>query len=219
MASAGSCAAADFCSEFAGDTDVSFFRVYQGEPASRLIVKKGDLLVVADMSPLVLGHVLLLPVEHHLSFAALIADGRADVRRLISWLKPIYRRTFGEFAVLEHGSSGDERTGACVTHAHWHIVPLSAERIRRSVVEDRLTPVMIPSLADLGKPPWSANPYFYVSDGVWHALFTPTGRQPKQYLRSVIGRLLSISDPEWDYAVVVRKHLLRQTLAMTEWWK
>ncbi|MEV5088691.1 hypothetical protein ACWEQ5_30280 [Streptomyces griseoincarnatus] len=39
-----------------------------------------------------------------------------------------------------------------------------------------------------------------------------------QYLRSVVGRLLGIPDPLWDYALVVRRELLRETMTLTRSW-
>ncbi|GAA3339492.1 hypothetical protein GCM10020358_23490 [Amorphoplanes nipponensis] len=39
-----------------------------------------------------------------------------------------------------------------------------------------------------------------------------------QYLRSVVGRMLDIPDPEWDWSVVVRRHLMRETMRLTSGW-
>jgi diadenosine tetraphosphate (Ap4A) HIT family hydrolase len=217
MASARTCEAADFCSEFAGAADVSFFRVYEGDPATRLIADREGLRLVADMSPLVLGHMLLMPVEHYLSFATVVHERVGAVRRMLSWLKPIYLRTFDRFSILEHGSSDDLPQSACITHAHWHIVPLDLAELSQVIVSDGLSPFRFTELSQLSGP-WCRSSYFYVSDGGDHFLFEPTGGQPKQYLRSVMGRVLSIGDPEWDYAVVVRKDLLRQTLRRTAAW-
>jgi diadenosine tetraphosphate (Ap4A) HIT family hydrolase len=218
MASARSCEAADFCSEFAGAVDVSFFRVYQGDPRSRVIAERGRLLLIADMSPLVAGHMLLLPKEHHLSFATLDGEYFGDVRSAITHICDIYVATFGQFAVLEHGSSGDLAGNACITHAHWHLVPLVAAELCRIIVDDGLIPVRLSDLAELTRPPWSTSPYFLVSDGETHTLFQPMAGSPKQYLRSVMGQALAIAEPEWDYAVVVRKDLLRETLRRTSSW-
>lgn len=218
MASARSCEAADFCSEFAGVRDVSFFRVYEGSPESRLIAESDGLYLIADMSPLVAGHMLMLPAEHHLSFATLAPERLRAVNRILAWLKPAYVRTFGQFAIVEHGSSDDLDHNACITHAHWHIVPLGAARLSQIIVTDGLRPIAISRLADLAGPPWSTSSYFFVSDAERHVLFEPLVGQPKQYLRSVMGRALSMADPEWDYAVIVRKELLRETMRRTESW-
>jgi diadenosine tetraphosphate (Ap4A) HIT family hydrolase len=219
MASARSCEAADFCSEFAGVRDVSFFRVYEGCPESRLIAESDGMHLIADLSPLVVGHMLMLPAEHHLSFATLTHERLRTVNRILSWLKPAYIRTFGQFAIVEHGSSDDLDHNACITHAHWHVVPFDATQLSRIIITDGLRPIGISRLTDLAGPPWSASSYFFVSDADRHVLFEPLAGQPKQYLRSVMGRALSMADPEWDYAVVVRKELLRETMLRTESWR
>jgi diadenosine tetraphosphate (Ap4A) HIT family hydrolase len=218
MASARSCEVADFCSEFAGDADVSFTRVYQGDPRSRLIVERDGLVLIADLSPLVTGHLLLLPARQYLSFAAVAREHLSTITSTIAWLLPIYIRTFGKFVILEHGSSEDIDHSACITHAHWHIVPIAADDLRRIIVADGLQPIVLSRLSELATSPWLSSSYFYVFDGVQHVLFEPVSGYPRQYLRSVMGRALSIDDPEWDYAVVVRKDLLRKTMQMTSSW-
>jgi hypothetical protein len=161
---------------------------------------------------------LMLPAEHHLSFATSAPERLRAVNRILAWLKPAYVRTFGQFAIVEHGSSDDLDHNACITHAHWHIVPLGAARLSQIIVTDGLRPIAISRLADLAGPPWSTSSYFFVSDAERHVLFEPLVGQPKQYLRSVMGRALSMADPEWDYAVIVRKELLRETMRRTESW-
>jgi len=60
--------------------------------------------------------------------------------------------------------------------------------------------------------------YFYVGDSFQHRLYGVGKKMRRQYLRSVAGGLLGIPDPEWDYALVVRKELFRATLSrVTNW--
>jgi len=39
-----------------------------------------------------------------------------------------------------------------------------------------------------------------------------------QYLRSVVGEIIGIPDPLWDYSLVIRKELLRDTVEIASRW-
>src|SRR5262249_3838102 len=123
------CRGADLCDEIAGKSDVSFTRTYQGNPPSRRVAATGNFIVVVDFSPLIIGHLLLLPRRHYLSFAQVLADRTSALEEVLSWLLPAYERTFGKAVILEHGSSRDMNHSACVSHAHWHLVPLNGDHI------------------------------------------------------------------------------------------
>jgi hypothetical protein len=86
------------------------------------------------------------------------------------------------------------------------------------MVADELTPYDLGSLVDLGKSPWTDTPYFFRTHPTGHRVYKPTAITRRQYLRPVVGRTLSIDDPEWDYAVVVRKDYLRTTITMVQQW-
>jgi hypothetical protein len=49
-------------------------------------------------------------------------------------------------------------------------------------------------------------------------VYEPSPATGRQYLRSILGRVLSIDDPEWDYALVVRKDYLRETMSRARLW-
>ncbi len=80
-------------------------------------------------------------------------------------------------------------------------------------------PIDFVSLRDLGRSRWAESPYFFQSFSTRHRVYDPLDGMRRQYLRSVMGRILSIDAPEWDYAVVVRKELLRDTMRLVSHWK
>lgn len=94
------CAGADFCEELTGCGDTSFTRFYEGDPPSRAVCSTENLTLLADMSPLVLGHLLLLPSNHYLSFAQVLSRHEHEVRSFLADFVPLYRETFGEPLIL-----------------------------------------------------------------------------------------------------------------------
>jgi len=210
------CSGADFCQELAGEPETEFGRVYAGDPPSRIIGRSANLALLADMSPLCAGHLLVVSNRHHLSFAEVVSDHGAEVEAFTCEIFDQYQRTFGRAIILEHGSADGIDGSACITHAHWHIVPLSFDATDKILRHDGLTSVDLDRLSDLAVA--GGRPYFFCADQDVRRLYGVGQAMRRQYLRSVAAALLDIPDPEWDYALVVRKDLLRTTLARTERW-
>lgn len=212
------CVGADFCQELAGASDTEFHRVYEGDPPDRIIGRSPNLTLLADLSPLCIGHLLIVPNRHYVSFADLVEGHGREIedftRRTFGW----YRTTFGGPLVFEHGSAAGIDGSACITHAHWHILPLAFDRAHRVMARDGLTSVELRELSDLAVAGRGV-PYFYCADQDSRRLYGVGQVMRRQYLRSVMGALLGIPEPEWDYAVVVRKDLFRMTMSRTARWR
>lgn len=212
------CDGADFCEEIAGATDTSFSRFYEGDPPHRRAWSTANFEVLADMSPLVTGHLLLLPRKHYLSFAQVLGDHPGETEELLSDITMMYRETFGEPLILEHGSGVDEETHACITHAHLHLLPADASAVDELLIRDELSYVDLESITELRNAPWPESPYFLRHHRGRSRVYVPNGNQKRQYLRSVVGTTLNIPDPEWDYAVIIRRDCLRRTMKLVEGW-
>lgn len=212
------CEGADLCQEIAKHPDTSFVRTYEGDPPDRLIAETGGFVLLADMSPLVVGHLLLLPKHHYYSFSALLPNLSGELQLLLRVIKRLYSRTFGEPLVLEHGSSNGSDGNACVTHAHWHLVPVDGAAVEDVIQCDDLACTDLTDIDELGSPRWADRPYYFTSYAGKHRVYEPSPATRRQYLRSVVGHVIGIEDPEWDYAVVTRKDYLRETMSMVAHW-
>lgn len=212
------CEGADLCQELARDTDTSFVRTYQGDPPTRRILETENLALIADMSPLVAGHLLLLPKAHFLSFSGVVRVHLAELEGLVEKIAPRYRDTFGELLILEHGSSVDGHGNACITHAHWHLLPVDGAEVDRLIKADGLTHTDLTDLIELGARRWTEQPYFLRGYDGRMRVYEPSPDTRRQYLRSVVGAVLSIDTPLWDYALVIRKELLRETMRSVRHW-
>lgn len=214
----GHCQGADFCQELSGAKDTEFHRTYRADVPDRIIVRTRNLCLLADMSPLCEGHLLIVPRDHYLSFAAVIKDHGPEVVDMLERVLRQYRKAFGDVVVMEHGSSPDLEGSACVTHAHWHLFPLNADAVHELIFMDGLPYRELADLEDLAAVAGQGRSYFYVTDGVRHRLYGVDTKMRRQYLRSVAGKLLGIPDPEWDYALVIRKSAFRGTMTRVSSW-
>lgn len=218
MISAAQCTGADFCEEISGADDTAFARFYEGEPPSRRVHSTENFELFADMSPLTVGHLLLLPKKHYLSFAQVVAAHPDETEDLVERITDLYAKTFREPLVMEHGSGSDQEHHACITHAHLHLLPIDGGAVDALLLQDGLAYRDLGSLVELAESPWPESSYFLRLFERRCRVYSPTSRQKRQYLRSIAGAVLSIEDPEWDYAVVMRKDDLRTTMRMVEHW-
>jgi diadenosine tetraphosphate (Ap4A) HIT family hydrolase len=215
----GSCSGADFCQELSGGADTAFERVYDGEPSERIISRSENLTLLADMSPLCVGHLLLVPNTHYLSFADVVEDHCAEVEHALNCLFGHYTKIFGEPVILEHGSSPEMDHVACISHAHLHVLPLEWEAVHEAMSGDGLYWTELNGVEALAKFGDGGPAYFYCADRSRFHLYDARRDLRRQYLRSVAGRILGIPDPEWDYAVVIRKDILRVTMLLASGWR
>lgn len=174
---------------------------------------------MADLSPLVTGHLLLVSNRHYLSFGEVLSDHANEVGEVLAHVFPRYASTFGDPVVLEHGSSLAMDASSCVTHAHLHLLPLRLDAVHDVMKGDGLSVRELPAMAGLCLFGDQGLPYFYCGNRDVHRACGVSRRMPRQYLRSVAGRLLGMADPEWDYVVTVRKDLFRATVAKTAGWE
>ncbi|MQY05182.1 HIT family protein [Actinomadura macrotermitis] len=215
----GFCVGSDFCQELAGAGETVFQRVYDGRPSSRIISHGSTISLLADMSPLTRGHLLMVSNRHYVSFGQLMIDHADAAKTALADVLPQYKASFGEPVIMEHGSTNSMDGSACITHAHLHLLPLQLDQVHALMTLDGLSSTALGSISDLAELGHADLPYFYCSDASTHRVYGVAQPMPRQYLRSVAGRLLGLDDPEWDYAVIVRKQLLRATVEEAMDWR
>lgn len=89
------------------------------------VVWHSDLFtVMLDTAPLVEGHLLVVSNDHTTSLASVVHEAAPLLRAAKSVGEEMILRAYGEFTYFEHGAMSFARNaGACVDHAHLHIVP------------------------------------------------------------------------------------------------
>ena len=211
------CVGDDICDELGGSQDTTFALLYEGDPPSRLILSTTYFRVIADASPLATGHLLVVPSDHYLSFAQVMAVMSDEVPDLLSRLLPLYEGEFGAPLIIEHGSSNEMNTTSCISHAHLHVLPVDGALFRSLLRRDGLVEKSLRDLRDLRN--LKNESYFLSSHAGKHFVYRALRPMRSQYLRSVAGEVLQIPDPLWDYSIVVRRDMLRETVRRTAHWR
>jgi hypothetical protein len=124
-----------------------------------------------------------------------------------------YREVFDRVTVIEHGSSTDMRSSACILHAHLHLVPIEMGPILETMVGDgivfekcvRWTPMIEAAEQDFSyyMVCTSTDTYFAIAKNLV---------LPKQYARLVLTRVLGLDSGMSDWGVISRPDCLYSTI-------
>jgi diadenosine tetraphosphate (Ap4A) HIT family hydrolase len=115
--------ACEFCAEFQADEPARFRSMYNGLASHRIVARTERFVAVPTLGQLFEGSVLVLPITHVETCAALDNDEREEMLGLIESM--ISRaRSNGNPVVFEHGATSANGGGCGIYHAHLHVVPL-----------------------------------------------------------------------------------------------
>ena len=164
---------------------------------------------MADISPLVPGHVMIVPKEHILCYGAVEDAARDEFLCIVNAVRTVLREHYGPSVILEHGTSSLEPVADHVTHAHLHIVPAVID-IRDALLKFNTT--TIASLSDLSY--WAARDAEYIyfeSRGGERMVADQIVGIKRLFFRREIAKQIGLPDPLWDW----RRHILSDNLRST----
>jgi diadenosine tetraphosphate (Ap4A) HIT family hydrolase len=176
---------------------------------SRILHETDRFVVMADISPLVPGHVMIVPKAHILCYGAVEDSERDEFLGIVNATRTVLEEHYGPSVILEHGTSSIEPVADHVTHAHLHIVPAAID-IRDALVNYNTT--TIASLSDLSR--WAARDeaYIYFESCAGERIVADRIVDIKRlFIRSEIARCIGLPDPLWDW----RRHILNDNLRST----
>lgn len=113
----------EYCQEIRSPSESRFGRIYGGIIDSRIVLRTKTFIVMPTLGQIFKGSVLILPVAHIETLAALSAEQVAELALLLAQVQARCS-AIGHPVFLEHGST-QEAAGSCgIYHAHLHVVPL-----------------------------------------------------------------------------------------------
>jgi diadenosine tetraphosphate (Ap4A) HIT family hydrolase len=176
---------------------------------SRILHETNNFVVIPDISPLVPGHVMIVPKAHILCYGAVEATTQDEFSGIVNAARMIIRDHYGPSVILEHGTSSIDDVADHVSHAHLHIVPAAID-IRDSLLNFNTT--TIASLADLSS--WAARDeaYIYFENLTGERIVADRIVGLKRlFFRREIARQIGLPEPLWDW----RRHILSDNLRST----
>ena len=182
--------------------------------AECILLESRNFVVMPDISPLVPQHRLLITRDHRNSFAEVPRNQwqelRAMRRSAVSALRLPDGSKPGSALVFEHGSCGSQHSGACITHAHQHLIPLppgvQVPPIREWLA-DYGDVYKVRSLAEIVKRHRSSRTGYLLCDdgsGVAHLVSNLEEPVPCQYMRKMLASFLGHADWNWKAMLMAR---------------
>lgn len=212
MTTAIACDDSQLCHELAGErSGVAFYEVYANNPQTRIVSESPNFALLADISPLVEGHTLLVPRDHYISFGGVPRPLWPELQDFTDMCIDLLSTKYSAPTVLEHGSSRSMANSPCISHAHWHVVP-GAERIIEVFEADGLRGQKLSSWTELEACSARDLPYIYYRFQDQHYAYIKQLSKRHQYLRIAMAEIFGIPEPEWDWALSLRPELLRRTV-------
>lgn len=175
-------------------------------PFDQILAEGPSVHLVPALGMLVPGYLLVTTKDHRLSMADLGSQGLVELGAWIDGITAALSATFGQYLIFEHGSCAGESSGACVDHAHIHLIPASASFATKILA---LAPWNeLPSFSALAS--FSQESYAYFSfAGHHYAMARP--RLGSQWIRRQIAS--HIGTDLWDWAIDPGTAALRKTLS------
>ena len=173
--------------------------------SEKIILESEHFVLVRDISPLVPGHVLLLTKDHYCSFAQLPCSMLSEFQNVMDCSISYIVDNYVAPLLFEHGSSETAPSGgACIEHAHIHLLPVSAP------VEEWLEEVGDVTPGSLvGRQPDVSENYLWYRKQDGSEYFVRRFHQPipSQFIRRVLADHLNIS--EWNWKTMLARIPMR----------
>lgn len=162
-----------------------------------ILFENNDLYVIADISPLCLGHILIVTNKHYLNFWEIPKEIKDEVIKLKDKIKEIYKQIYGtDVLFFEHGSAKSGYAGASIDHAHLHCIPYKFD--------------IIDNLKEILGTPKECNiitsniefhnefSYIYLEGGQSGSKVYKVEKLPSQFLRKLILEIQGIPEYRWQ---------------------
>lgn len=187
------------------------------EGKKSIIYENKNVFVTPDIAPLICGHFLIVSKKHKNSFANTDESVYQSLKEAKEFLK---KKLFKEKKLLffEHGAVVEGTAGACIDHAHMHVIPYELNLdldhyIKKSgfVNSDKIKA----EFKTLQNFALQKQPYLYYEMDTDNGWAYPVGKLPSQFFRAMIAYHLS-KEYNWKltYKTEESKKLFIETLKL-----
>ncbi len=194
------------CDELNNNSALSVAAGLCANSTQNFVLETDNFVLLPDISPIVPGHSLLITRRHFSSFARVPQSYVDELRHFIRRCRALSLAHHSDLVLFEHGSSDSEmRSGACIHHAHIHLLPVAVPaldwmrehgRVRKLGDEMQFEFDDRDSLTD----------YLAFRDGSdqTYILSEFDRRPPCQFIRRRIAEHLDLGEWHWDLNLLRR---------------
>jgi diadenosine tetraphosphate (Ap4A) HIT family hydrolase len=206
--------ACSFCEEVVGAESISlplvreFFATFGKN--TRVLLETEKFFVVPSLGALLPGHILVLPKSHYYSIGEIPDSDLSEFECLVQNIRLALSNVYGFCSAFEHGCvEGAGKAGACIDHAHLHLLPLS-KNLQHQIDIRFGCGADIHSFSELREIVERRVPYLYYEAPDGEARAYKAFHAPSQFFR----QLVFATDREagnWDWKQDLRTAVVRET--------
>lgn len=160
----------------------------------RRILYDGKYIYVAvDISPLSIGHILIITKSHYFNFYETDEKVKEETKKIKHIIQNVFKDIYhSETIFFEHGSKESGKAGSSIDHAHLHAIPLSIDM--KSVLDNLLgESIECNILLEKFHNEFS---YIYLENDNIKVIYK-VDELPSQYLRKVVGEQINNFQYDW----------------------
>lgn len=165
----------------------------------RICIESDNFIVIPSVSPIAIGHTMLLPKQHYTSMMACPEKMKAEALTLIDTLYTKLTARFGQLFLFEHGVGRLDDVACGINHAHLHFVPL-VNNISTEVIEKIKFEINVDNYGtydELLSDKQNDMAYLMFGSEIDKMFFTSHYTIPSQLVRKVISSALNLQDWNW----------------------
>lgn len=171
---------------------------------SRVLYSTENLYVAVDISPLCIGHILIITKSHYFNFYELPKEMKEETKKIIEKIRVLFQEVYhSDTLFFEHGSLQSGKAGASIDHAHLHAIPFFGN------LEKILEELGKPIFCDILSSDFSKNfSYLYIENLKFKYLYK-VDELPSQYLRKLLGKKIGNQKYDWRSHYLTKDSLER----------
>lgn len=188
-----------FCSELLKDDSGNIYYEECQETSSRIIWENDNFAILPTLGCFIEGYLLIITKRHVSSLSELKVNNLLELTTIINKVYSIMNNYYGGCIFFEHGSVSSCTTGggACVDHAHLHIIPRDISLING--IKNKFQVNSISSLLDLSKNAKKGISYMFFSLPNKHFFMCDALSVESQFLRKIAAKEVGMDD-YWNWA-------------------
>lgn len=168
-------------------------------PEDEVIDESENFYAKAALGHFVFGYTLIIPKEHFLSFSYLPEHLFPELEAFRdNVIHKLHNLCHAPITIMEHGALNRcQRGGACIDHAHWHLIPLAADLY--PVLSQRFSLCEVEGIREVRRFKHAQRSYLYYQREGLHGHGVQLLQDvPTQALRRIVCEVLGT--PElWDW--------------------
>lgn len=166
-----------------------------------------DFLVMPDVAPVRLGHLLFLPTRHQAAMGAIQHHLVSRLEYHVGLINAVMQASFGRRAIfIEHGAVRSHAAGSCIDHAHWHCLPDDGDDVIAQLARRGIQGAP-GQFSDIRMKCERGESYFLVRKDNEHWTF-PSSGLPCQFMRLLTAKADSPHTLRWQTALGSRSNAL-----------